>query len=154
MRNAPSPGRLARGFTLIELMITVAIVAILASVAYPSYTSHIARARRADARGQLMGAAQFMQRFYAANDSYTTTRSNVGVAAAMPAQLMRSPAEGSSQIYALTIAASVGSYTLTMAPLNPGPMASDECGSFLLTSTGAKTISTTTDTTERDKCWK
>lgn len=52
----------ARGFTLIELMIVVAIVAILAAVAYPSYRDSISKSRRAEARAQLMDAVQYMQR--------------------------------------------------------------------------------------------
>ena len=149
-----SSRRASNGFTLIEVMITVAIVAILASVAYPSYTSYIARGKRADARVQLLQAAQYMQRFYAANDSYTTTRNNIAVATAMPANLKQSPADATAPAYTLTVAASVTSYTLTMAPVSSGSMAADECGSFILTSTGARTISTTTDTTIRDKCWR
>ena len=51
------------GFTLIELMITLAVIAILTMIALPSYSSYLARAKRADARSQLVQAAQFMQRF-------------------------------------------------------------------------------------------
>jgi type IV pilus assembly protein PilE len=155
MRQPTCPTRrTAHGFTLIELMITVAIVAILAAIAYPSYTSHVARARRAEARTQLMQAAQYMQRFYAANDSYTTTRNNVAVATAMPQNLQKSPADATSPIYTLTVNASVTSYTLTMAPVSGTTMAADECGSFIVTATGARAISTTTDTATRDRCWK
>jgi type IV pilus assembly protein PilE len=72
----------------------------------------------------------------------------------MPANLKQSPADATAPTYTLTINASVTSYTLTMAPISSGSMGSDECGSFILTSSGARTISTTTDTTTRDKCWR
>lgn len=148
--------RRPRGFTLIELMITVAIVAILASVAYPSYTSYIARAKRADARAQLVQAAQFMQRFYTANDQYLNDRSANNVSTQMPGGLARSPADG-TQIYALNIAATTSTYTLTMAPIAGSSMVNDECGSFTLSSTGLRGVvvsGTAGSTTLRDKCWK
>lgn len=59
------------GFTLIELMITVAIVAILASVALPSYQNYIARGRRDTAKACVMEIAQFMERHYTTNMAYT-----------------------------------------------------------------------------------
>ena len=58
------------GFTLIEVMIVVAIVAILAAIAYPSYLESVRKSKRAEARAQLMEAAQYMQRFYSQNDSF------------------------------------------------------------------------------------
>lgn len=142
--------RPSNGFTLIELMIVVAIVAILASIALPSYTSYVARAKRADARGQLLQAAQFMQRFYAANDQYVNDRAGNNISTQIPAALARSPADG-NQVYALTVSATTSTYTLTMAPVAGSSMAADLCGSFTLTSTGIRGV---TGTKSRDECWK
>lgn len=153
-----------RGFTLIELMITVAIVGILAAIALPSYSSYVAKARRADARTQLTQAAQFMQRFYAANDNFTTDRAGnaIDVIAAMPDTLKKSPGDSASPVYQLntaitttgnyTATVTVNAYTLTMAPISGGVAATDACGMFTLTSTGIRGV--TGGTLPRDTCWK
>ena len=148
--------RKAKGFTLIELMITVAIVAILASVALPSYTSYIARAKRADARTQLVQVAQFMQRFYTANDQYQYDRSAVDVSIKIPSGLKQSPADGTA-LYNLAVVADATTYTLTMSPVAGLSMANDECGSFRLTSTGVRSVvigGVNNIAALRDKCWK
>lgn len=148
-----------RGFTLIEVMITVAIVGILASIAIPSYTSYVARARRADARTQLVQVAQFMQRFYAANDAYDTDRAGNSTITQVPSSINRSPAEG-TKMYDLAIPASsltTTSYIIQMVPTAGAAMENDECGTFTLTSAGVKGVivaGTAGTTALRDKCWK
>ncbi len=76
--------RLSRmGFTLMELMITVAIVAILAAVAYPSYTEYIRRSRIVEATGELSTLRVRLEQFYQDNRHYGSTAAACG--AAMPA---------------------------------------------------------------------
>ena len=157
--------RSAAGFTLIELMITVAIVAILASIALPSYSAYVARARRAEARTQLLQAAQFMQRFYAANDRYHQDRGDNSVLGTpplgMPESLRKSPADGAA-VYQLnssittsgnyTATVTVSAYTLTMAPISTGVAATDPCGMFTINSIGVRGVAGASKT--RDECWK
>lgn len=61
-----------RGFTLMELMITVAIVGILAAIAYPSYTDYVIRGHRAAAKSEMMDIANRQQQYFLANRGYAT----------------------------------------------------------------------------------
>jgi type IV pilus assembly protein PilE len=143
----------ANGFTLIELMITVAIVGILAAVAYPSYTSQIARGKRADARVQLASAQQWMEKFFSENYSYTTDSTGVAgtaVAAFNAQPFSRSPRVGDGNaVYTVTVTPTITAYTLTAAPIAGGTMAADTCGTFTLTSTGRRGA-----TGDVLTCWK
>lgn len=132
------------GFTLIELMIVVAIIAMLAAVALPSYSSYVERGDRAAARAGLLEAQQFMERFYVANDSYALDKA--GNAVALPARLQSVPAE--SPKYTLAVnAPAANSFTLTATPIR----AVSRCGNLTLTNTGVRGI--TGSGTVAD-CWK
>lgn len=67
-----------QGFSLIELMIVVAIVAILAMIAYPSYQDSIRKGNRADCQGTLLDAASRLERYFYDNQKYTVDLTDLG----------------------------------------------------------------------------
>ena len=146
-----------RGFTLVEIMVVLAIVMTIAAIAMPSYTENINRSKRAEAKAQLLEAAQFMQRFYSQNDSYAQNRA--GNAVAIPDALARVPrsAASGSQNYTIgfaTPAPTVATFTLQAAPRAGGSMASDKCGTFTLTHAGQRGLAGNATGTTADSCWK
>jgi type IV pilus assembly protein PilE len=137
-----------RGFTLIELMITVAIIGILASIAYPSYQDSVMKSRRADVKGVLLGLANAMERRFTEANSYCDAggadgADSCGVAGTNDTgtpSIYAIPAETQS-FYTVTInAATLGSYTLSAEPT--GAQTNDTCGTLTITQTGAKSPST------------
>lgn len=136
------------GFTLIELMITVAVVGILAGVAYPAYTNSVIKSRRADAKSMLLEVAQRQERFYTERNTYTTNlTTDLGYTSV--------PLKSENGYYTITAGASAGagntianSYTLTATPT--GSQANDtQCASFTLTHTNLKGASGT----NAAACW-
>ncbi len=140
-----------RAFTLIELMITVAIIAILAAIAIPSYTQYVQQARRADARAMLMQASQWMERFRSENNS-----SYAG--AVLPAGLSKTPSECGVDCavqYNISLSnVAAGTYTLNAAPAPTGVMAKDECGTLTIDNTGLRTAKKgSSAAADLQQCW-
>lgn len=125
------------GFTLIEVMIVVAIVAILAALAVPMYQNQVIRTHRTDAMGALLGLGQAMERYFAQNNTYESAAAggaDTGAPAIFPTQ---SPIDGGVARYNLTIsAANATSYTLRATPIAGGAQAGD--GFVELTSLGQR----------------
>lgn len=135
-----------RGFTLIELMIVVAVVGILAAVAYPSYQESIARSRRADAKTVLMENAQFTERFFTQHNSYLGSGANPTL------PVTESPKDGATKYYDISFSGTNADTQFTLQAVPKGAMASDPCGTFTLTQAGEKDVSGASRT--KDECWR
>ena len=130
----------ATGFTLIELMIAVAILGILASVALPSYQNYVRQSNRAVAKSLLYENVQFMERFYTQNNQYDATvgadgvanRGGDDIAVALP--ITQSPRNGTAQ-YNISLQA-VTDNTFVLQAIPTGTMTGDVCGTLTLTHTG------------------
>ncbi|MEZ5698030.1 MAG: type IV pilin protein [Nitrosomonas sp.] len=118
------------GFTLIELMITVAILGIIAAVALPSYQNYVRDANRAAAKTIIYENAQFMEQFYTENNRYD--QNLAGNLVVLP--VTQSPRTGAAQ-YNITLQA-VANATFTLQAVPVGSMAGDVCGTLTLTNTG------------------
>lgn len=125
-----------RGFTLIELMVAVAVFAILAAVAYPSYQQYVRKAARSEAKAVLMETAQYMERYYTTNNTY------VGATVATVSNKSPKGATGSAIRYNISFTAdpTAGAFTLQAVPANG--QVSDSCGTLTLAHTGATTPTT------------
>ena len=134
------------GFSLIELMIVVAIIAILAGIALPSYTRHVVKTKRVAAQACLSEYASYMERYYTTNLRYDHDTSATPVAnpvSTAPATLVLDCASaqrtGADYSYALPAASlSASSYSLTATPVGAQATRDAQCGMLSLDQTGAR----------------
>ena len=134
-RAWPGAAREARGFTLIEVMIVVAMIAFLAAVALPSYQSSVSKARRADARSALVTTAQLMERYsteHAGSGYSTATLSD-----ACRADRGRQADERQRLLPALRSPTSPPT-TFTLSAVPQGAQAADGCATFTLDERGVR----------------
>lgn len=120
----------AGGFTLIEMMITVAIIGILASVAMPQYSQYIQKSRRMDAQVVLSEVVLKEQHFLLAQRAYTTSLTSLGVV--VPASV------DDYYTVAVTVDSSVSPPTFSVTATAKNSQASDKCGNLTITDRGLK----------------
>ena len=141
-----NPNRKMAGYTLLEILITLAIIGIIAAVALPSYRASSLRAARAEAKTALMETAADQERFYSANTSYSVN----ALPLANPPQETKASRDGHYQITVAACASGTiaNCFVATATPL--GDQANDECTTLTLTNTGIR--GATGASTE--ECWE
>ncbi len=133
--HMPYPPR-QTGFTLIEVMIVVAIIGILSSIAYPSYTEYVRKGHRANAIAGLLQVAQWMERAATATGTYPLD-------ANFSTELKDKLKKVEGDRYEITVASADGA-TFILTATAKGAQVDDKCGNFTLTNTGAKGVSKST----------
>lgn len=126
--------KIQKGFSLIELMIVVAIIGIIAGIAYPSYMESVRKSNRADAKATLNDVAHRLQRCFTTYNAYNNA--NCAVATSLSGGGTITSAEG---MYSVTAVMDATTYTLTAAPVAGTSQAADtNCGSLTLTNAGVR----------------
>lgn len=135
-----------RGFTLIELMVAVAIVAIIAAIAYPSYLKQVRDSRRTTAVTNLLNMSSQLEKYYSTNNIYPASLTSLGYTGTT-----YTVPNSNDAYYDISYGVNTTrtSFTLTASPV--GNQTQDACGNFTLTSLGVKGVSSSTLTSS--KCW-
>ncbi len=131
-----------KGFTLLELMIVVAIIGILASVAIPAYSTYILKSQRTKAVTSLLEVASRQARYYTAENKYANNMTLLGYSAnPLPVD----------EVFSVSVAAvTADGFSIQAAPINK--QVKDVCGTFQLNELGQKSLTGGTGTVA--ECWR
>ena len=142
----------AQGFTLVELVIAVAIVGLLAAVALPAYNTSIMKGRRVDAKNAILDLAAREEKYFSTNNTYTNDLSKLGLSTTA-GTLQLAVMSGSTSYYTLSVPTQTTT-TYTLNAVATGSQVSDACGNYVVDYLGTQSnynaagvISTTM------RCW-
>lgn len=128
-----------RGFTLLELLITVAVIGIISSIAYPSYVDNISRANRSEAQRELLRMASLQEQYFIDHREYTADMTKLGVAT--------DPYITNSGLYSIDTTVVGITYTLVATAKGRQITVDSSCLTLSVTDTGKKTAAST-------HCWE
>lgn len=133
-----------KGFTLIELMIVIAVIAIVAAIAIPAYSDYVTRSKRADGKTALLSMQLAQEKYRANNPQYASTAATLNFATTSP-----------DNYYTLSVvAASTGGYLLEADPIE-AEHKDPVCGSLRIDHNANKTATgTVSDANELATCWQ
>lgn len=140
-----------QGFTLMEMLITVAVIAIISALAFPSYNQYLNRTRRADVKGVLTENAQFMERFMTENRRYD--QDLAAVAPVLPLQVAPRLATLTAVMYNISLQAGATATTYTLQAIPANAMALDPCGTFTINNLGQKLNTGMSAGMTTERCW-
>jgi type IV pilus assembly protein PilE len=126
-----------RGFTLIEIMIVIAIIGIVITIGAPSLTEYVKKGRRTEVAGLLSEQAQILERFYSKNNVYTAA---TGLSAG-------------NDFYTITPTLTDQTFLLTAKRKAGAAMETDKCGDFTLTNTGVRSMVNAASGLVTKDCW-
>jgi type IV pilus assembly protein PilE len=160
-RNLPPRQPRTRGFTLVELVVTMVIAAILAAVAIPAYSNYVRKAHRTEAKSSLLGLASLEERYYSANNNYTQTPTDLGYSGT------GAPFAVGSSYYNITTLTAVAAGAPTNALPGGTPatynivataigdqLKDTSCRTFTVTSGGVQSAADSSGTDSTAICWR
>ena len=146
--------RYRNGFTLIELMIVVAIVAILAAIAIPQYRKYVQKSNRATAKSALLDLSRREETYYSTNNTYTLNLSNLGYSSSNITNNQIQVPNSSNPTYVISFSApatsgsSASTYTAQAIPT--GSQTGDSCGTYSVDYLGNQLPATSSGSSS---CW-
>ena len=148
----------AQGFTLIEIIITVAIIGILLKIALPSYNNSIMQSRRTAAKTALLDLASREARYYSTNNAYTNSLTNLGygnyTVGTQVANSISLPLNGSGEYYDLTVSTSNSNAQFLGTATPENAQAGDGCGTYTIDNFGNQQANGSVGATANGiNCW-
>jgi type IV pilus assembly protein PilE len=142
------------GFTLIELMVAIAIIAILAAIALPSYQEHLLKAKRTEGKTALLKALQLEERWYTSNGTYVSDLGPLfGLGAGVKPKSGEDPTQGNYELTAAQTDANGLQQGVTITATPTGTFSDPWCGVLTINSLGVKTFASTNAKGTKDICW-